>query len=146
MRFRGTFLAILFGVVLGACSTPGVDLVATPVPIPTVRATPTPTPTPAPTAIPLAISKVSVTESVAPGDKAKVVITTAAAAECTIVVTYDSGPSQASGLEARTADAAGKVTWSWTVGRNTIAGTWPIDIACFKAERNGTLQLTIKVR
>lgn len=138
-----TSLAILIVTgMVAACSTPGVELVATPAPI----ATPRVTPTPAPTAVPLAISKVSVTESVAPGDKAKVVITTAAAAECTIVVTYDSGPSQASGLESRTADAAGKVTWSWTVGRNTIAGTWPIDIACFKGERDGTLRITFKVR
>jgi hypothetical protein len=141
MRFRVSFpMVVMLVGALAACSTPGLD--ATTAPAPTVRVTPTP----APTAVPLAISKVSVTESVAPGDKAKVVITTAAAAECTIVVTYDSGPSQASGLEGQTADAAGKVTWSWTVGRNTIAGTWPIDIACFKGERDGTLQLTFKVR
>lgn len=141
MRFRGTLFTLLLGVVLAACSTPGlVD--STTAPAPTVKVTPTP----APTAVPLVISKVSVTESVAGGDTAKVVITTAAQAECTIEVTYDSGASQASGLEGKSADAAGKVTWSWTVGRNTIAGTWPIDIACFKGERDGTLRLTFKVR
>jgi hypothetical protein len=32
------------------------------------------------------------------------------------------------------------------VGRNTKAGTYPIAIACFKGERDGTLQLTFKVR
>ena len=117
-------------------------LTATTKPAPTVNVTPTP----APTAVPLAISKVSVTESVAGGDAAKVVITTADAAECTIKVTYDSGPSTASGLDGQTADASGKVTWTWTVGRNTKAGTWPIDIACFKGERDGTLHLTFRVR
>lgn len=137
---RASQCVLLLSGVLAACSTPLGD--ATAAPLATVRVTPAP----APTAVPLAISKVSVTESVAPGDKATVVITTAAAAECTIMVTYDSGPSQASGLEGRTADAAGKVTWSWTVGRNTIAGTWPIDIACFKAERDGTLHTTFRVR
>jgi hypothetical protein len=143
MRFRGTSGTILvLGLVLAACSTPGVELTSTTAPGPTVKVTPTP----APTAIPLVISKVSVTESVAVGDSAKVVITTAAQAECTIEVTYDSGPSQASGLEGKSADAAGKVTWSWTVGRNTKPGTWPIDIACFKGERDGTLHLTFKVR
>lgn len=127
---------------VAACSTPGVDLAATTGPKPTPAATPTP----APTAVPLAISKVSVPESVAAGDKASVVITTADAAECTIKVTYDSGPSQASGLGNQTADASGKVTWSWTVGRTTKAGTWPIEIACFKGERDGTLKLSLRVR
>ncbi|MBI2780685.1 MAG: hypothetical protein HYX55_02665 [Chloroflexi bacterium] len=140
MRRGRPALLILVGVVFAACSTPGVDLSATTAPAPKV------TPTPAPTAVPLLIQKVSVTESVAAGDAAKVVITTADAAECTIKVTYDSGPSQASGLEAQTADAAGKVTWSWTVGRTTKAGTWPIEIACFKGERAGTLKLTFAVR
>lgn len=144
MRFRGTLPPILvLGLVLAACSTPGgADPTATPKPVPTVAVTPTP----APTAVPLAISKVSVTESVAAGDTAKVVITTADVAECTIEVTYDSGPSHASGLDGQTADAAGKVTWTWTVGRNTKAGTWPIDIACFKGERDGTLHMTFRVR
>lgn len=144
MRSRVSFLLVtLLGLALGACSTPpGVELTSTTAPAPTVKVTPTP----APTAVPLVISKVSVTESLAGGDKATVVITTADRAECTIEVTYDSGPSQASGLEGQTADASGKVTWSWTVGRNTKAGTWPIDIACFKGERDGTLQLTFKVR
>jgi hypothetical protein len=32
------------------------------------------------------------------------------------------------------------------VGRNTKAGTYPIAIACFKAERGDMLQLTFKVR
>ncbi len=144
MRSRVSLpLVIVLGLVLGACSTPpGVELTSTTAPGPTVKVTPTP----APTAVPLTISKVSVTESVAGGDAAKVVITTADGAECTIEVTYDSGPSQASGLDDQTADAAGKASWSWTVGRNTKAGTWPIDIACFKGERDGTLHLTFKVR
>ena len=143
MRSRvSTPLVILLCLVLAACSTPAVELTSTTPPLTTPRATPTP----APTAVPLAISKVSVTESVAGGEKAKVVITTADGAECTIEVTYDSGPSQASGLEDQTADASGKATWSWTVGRNTKAGAWPIDIACFKGERDGTLHLTFKVR
>ena len=143
MRFRGLSLPIVTAIVLGACSTPGgTDPLPTTAPVPTVAVTPTP----APTAIPLAISKVSVTESVAAGDAATVVISTADAAACTIKVTYDSGPSQAAGLDGQTADASGKATWTWTVGRNTKAGTWPIDIACFKGERDGTLHLTFRVR
>jgi micrococcal nuclease len=61
-------------------------------------------------------------------------------------VSYDSGPSQASGLGTQTADASGKVSWSWTVGRNTKTGEWPIEIACFKGERDGTLSTSFRVR
>jgi hypothetical protein len=142
MRRGRPALLSLLGAVLVACAAPGGADGPTTAPAPTVAVTPTP----APTAVPLTISKVSTTESVAPGDTAKVVIATADGAECTIKVTYDSGPSKASGLADQTADAAGKVTWSWTVGRTTKAGTWPIDIACFKGERDGTLALTFKVR
>jgi len=142
MRRGRTASFILLGVVLAACSTPGVDLTATTAPRPTVKVTPTP----APTAVPLAISKVSVTDSVAAGDAASLAISTADAAQCTIKVTYDSGPSQASGLDAQTADASGKATWTWTVGRTTKAGTWPIEITCFKGERTGRLSLTFRVR
>ena len=135
-------VALLLATALAACSTPAVELTATAAP----TRTPLVTPTPAPTAIPLTISKVSVTESVAGGDKATAIISTASGASCTIEVTYDSGPSQAAGLEATTSDASGKATWSWTVGRNTKAGEWPIEVACFKGERDGTLSFTFRVR
>jgi hypothetical protein len=94
----------------------------------------------------LKIAEVTLTESVERGDKAKVVINTATAAECVIEVTYDSGPSEAAGLDPKTADGAGKVSWSWTVGVTTAKGTYPIDITCFKGERLGSLTLTFKVR
>jgi hypothetical protein len=45
-----------------------------------------------------------------------------------------------------TADDAGKVTWSWSVGPDTAEGTYPIDITCFKGERNGALSLELRVR
>jgi hypothetical protein len=48
----------------------------------------------------------------------------------TIVVTYESGASRASGLKPKTADAQGAVSWTWMVGGNTSLGEWPIDVAC----------------
>ncbi len=38
-------------------------------------------------------------------------------AQCSIVVRYKSGPSQAQGLGAKKADADGDVSWSWKVHR-----------------------------
>jgi endonuclease YncB( thermonuclease family) len=61
---------------------------------------------------------------------ASLTIRTAPDTTCSIVVHYSSGPSRAMGLENKQADASGLVTWSWMVGANTNAGTWPITITC----------------
>jgi len=141
-------LIVLTAGTVAACSSlGGIDASPT-VPLITSKpyVAPEPTPTPEPTKKPLSIAAVTLTESVEGGDKAKVVINTATAAECVIEVTYDSGPSEAAGLDPMTADGAGKVTWSWTVDVTTAKGTYPIDITCFKGERLGALSLEFKVR
>src|SRR5688572_14835956 len=147
-RLRLLPCIVLIAGAVGACSSLG-GLDASPT-VPPITSkpyvAPEPTPTPEPTKKPLSIAEVSLTESVQGGDKAKVVINTATSAECVIGVTYDSGPSEAAGLGPKTADGAGTVTWSWTVGRSTAKGTYPIDITCFKGERLGSLTLTFKVR
>ena len=55
-----------------------------------------------------------------------------------ITVTYKGGPSSAKGLEPKTADAGGRVSWSWAVGTNTTPGTWPIDVRCGSAAARTT--------
>ena len=133
---RARSIALIVAVVVAGCSTPA----ATPAPTPTPTAVPTPTP------VPLDITKASMTSPVAKGDKATLTIHTAVGADCKIVVEYDSGPSKASGLVEKTADDAGDVSWSWTVGQTTRSGTWPITVTCFKAEREGTLETTFEVK
>jgi hypothetical protein len=132
---------------IAACSSLGGINASPTLPVITSKpyVAPVPTPTPEPTKKPLSIAEVSLTESVEGGDKAKVVIDTATAAECVIEVTYDTGPSEAPGLDPKTADGAGTVTWSWTVGETTAKGTYPIDITCFKGERLGSLTLSFEV-
>ena len=46
--------------------------------------------------------------------------------EYSITVYYKSGPSTAKGLEAKTSDADGYVSWSWKVGGRTTPGTYKI--------------------
>jgi competence protein ComEC len=46
--------------------------------------------------------------------------------EYKITVYYKSGPSSASGLEAKTSDAEGYVSWTWKVGGRTSPGTFKI--------------------
>ena len=64
------------------------------------------------------------------GAKATVSVRTRAGVTCSISVIYKSGPSTAKGLEPKQADAAGVVSWSWTVGTRTTPGTWPVIITC----------------
>ena len=135
---RARIAVVVFAALLvGACSNaPGVPVAAT--------LAPTPTAVPTPTPVPLDITKGGMTSPVNKGDKATLTIHTAVGANCKIVVEYDSGPSQASGLVEKTADAAGDVSWSWTVGQTTKVGKWPITVTCFKAERVGTLETTFE--
>ncbi|MGZ4163536.1 MAG: stalk domain-containing protein [Tumebacillaceae bacterium] len=46
-----------------------------------------------------------------------------------IEVDYKSGPSQAAGLDEKTADASGNVSWSFKVGGNTTLGSWPVTVS-----------------
>jgi hypothetical protein len=91
---------------------------------------PTPTATPKITPIPMEIAKEAFTDTVAQGGDASVSVRTEASAKCVIEVLYDSGPSQASGLDPKTASAAGKAIWSWRVGGNTKTGVYPVTVIC----------------
>mgnify|MGYP003906016161 CR=1 FL=1 len=52
-----------------------------------------------------------------------------------IEVYYKSGLSKAEGLEAKTSDADGKVSWSWKVGAKTAPGTYKIIITSDKGKK-----------
>ena len=49
--------------------------------------------------------------------------------EYTIRVLYTSGASKAQGLEPKTANALGRVSWSWKVGGSTTPGTYVIEVS-----------------
>lgn len=99
-----------------------------------------------PTADSLSVTIISVTSPIERGNEATVKVKTAAAAKCTITVTYSSGKSQASGLERKTANAKGRVSWTWTVGGSTKPGKYPVDISCKKDGVEGTASTKIKVK
>ncbi len=46
-----------------------------------------------------------------------------------ITVNYKSGPSSAEGLEDKTSDGSGQVSWSWKVGGRTSPGTFHITVS-----------------
>jgi len=96
---------------------------------PTLVAQPTDTPAPANTsAPPLALTVMSVTSPVSPNSDASVTIQTEPGAECRIAVFYRSGPSEAEGLGQKVAGPEGRCQWVWTVGPNTSAGTYSIEL------------------
>ncbi|MBP2020052.1 micrococcal nuclease [Symbiobacterium terraclitae] len=64
------------------------------------------------------------------GATAYVEVRTRPGDDCTISVIYKSGPSSAQGLQAKQANGAGIVSWSWKVGTRTTPGTWPVVITC----------------
>lgn len=65
---------------------------------------------------------------VSPGDTAHISVTAKPNTEYSISVEYSSGYSEAEGLENKTTDSAGRVSWSWKVGTNTYSGEYPITI------------------
>ena len=74
----------------------------------------------------IALDIVSVTSPVRAGSNATLVAETNAGANCTIVVYYKSGPSEAAGLAPKPADRDGRVSWTWRVGTRTTPGSWQI--------------------
>lgn len=66
--------------------------------------------------------------AVHPGDKATVSVKTKPHVQGTIEVDYSSGPSHSSGLEPKTSDSNGNISWTWTVGTRTKPGTYNVNI------------------
>ena len=84
-----------------------------------------------------------VTGPVAPGETATATALTAPGASCAVVVTYASGPSEAQGLDPKSAGDDGAIRWSWLVGINTTPGSWPVDIACVEPDGRRTTGRTL---
>jgi competence protein ComEC len=110
----------------------------------TSASTPTGGSTPTPTQTVSAASGlviVSVTSPVIRGASATLTAKTSPNANCSIIVHYKSGPSSASGLSPKSADAGGMVSWTWTVGVKTTLGTWPIDVTCGDIKQSTTFMV-----
>lgn len=74
-------------------------------------------------------SLLSMTETVRRGNTATVTVQGEPGKTYTITVYYPSSVSTAKGLEPKTADEDGAVSWSWRVGSRTTVGTHRIEIS-----------------
>jgi competence protein ComEC len=91
--------------------------------------------TPTPTEEKLTLEIINYTNPVAPGGSAALRVLTTPGATCTIKVYYNTGPSEAPGLEPKTANYSGFVLWSWQIGTGVKPGTYRIVVtASFKGE------------
>lgn len=119
-------------------------------PSPIATATPTEsiqlTPTLQPTQQNDQITVTFLTSPIKQNELAQLDIKTAPQAQCAIKVTLPSGSqSSANGLEDKTADNSGIITWSWKINWNTKPGVAIIEIGCSKDSQyfSKTLQMEI---
>ncbi|MBI2670286.1 MAG: hypothetical protein HYX20_04045 [Candidatus Yanofskybacteria bacterium] len=105
------------------------------------------TPTPQPTQQNDEIIVVSLIPSpVKQNDTVKLDIKTAQETQCALKVTLPSGSqSTAKGLEDKTADNSGVISWSWKINWNTTPGTANIDINCSKNEQSFSKSLQMVI-
>ncbi|PWM47667.1 MAG: hypothetical protein DBX47_00250 [Clostridiales bacterium] len=75
------------------------------------------------------ITLISLTSPIACGKTASLKIKGIPGTTYTISVFYSSGASKANGLEAKTADSDGFVTWTWKIGAKTKAGNHRVVIS-----------------
>jgi len=78
-----------------------------------------------------------------PGHEASVTVQATPNADCSITYTTPSGrASKAKGLEDKTSDAEGKVSWSWLIGGRTTSGTGTVTVRC--GQHSATTQIDIE--
>jgi micrococcal nuclease len=89
----------------------------------------TPASTPAPQEPKVQVKILSIVSPVPRNGTETVVAQVPPGTTASIEVDYASGPSHAAGLEDKTADSSGKVSWSWHVGGRTTLGSWPVIVS-----------------
>ena len=95
--------------------------------------------------VPTSASITSFMTSVSPGNNATISIQTNPGAVCAITVIYNNVPSKDSGLQSKTADEYGTLTWSWTVEDTVSLGQWPITITCTHNKKDAVVTSTVDV-
>jgi hypothetical protein len=88
----------------------------------------------------------SLTSPVHTGKDVRILVKTAANANCQITVTNQSGPIKAPGLFPKSADRKGQVRWTWRVPSNSTPGVWPITVTCAAGKQQGTLKSLLVVQ
>lgn len=75
------------------------------------------------------IGLISITDPFVPGSTATVKVKGQPDTQYSIVVNYKSGTSSAAGLDPKTSDSEGYVSWTWNVGSRTSSGSYHLVIS-----------------
>jgi len=94
--------------------------------------------TEAPKETQLALQITSVTSPVIAGQKATLTAQTAPGARCKISVYYTSTRSAAEGLQEKTVEASGNVSWTWKIGTDMAAGSYRIEVTSTLGEKHAS--------
>ena len=148
----GRWLIALAAFALAGCqaspatppATPPTPVAATATPVAVRPAVATTTPTALPTAEPAPTSGVTITQvNGARGrDFAAVTAKAPANTPCTIAYFTPAGTrSTAQGLQPRSTDADGVVSWSWVIGSSTRPCTGKVTVACGGAEATTPIEI-----
>jgi hypothetical protein len=86
----------------------------------------------------LSLQIVSLSTPVSPGGSVTLVAHTTAGAACVINVYYKSVRSAAEGLNNKTAEASGSISWMWKVGNDMAPGTYRIEINASLGEKKAS--------
>lgn len=72
----------------------------------------------------------SITSPAAAGSNVALLVRTKPTSSCTISVVYNNIASTDSGLTAKTADAYGTISWTWTIGKTVAPGPGKATVTC----------------
>lgn len=103
------------------------------------------TPGPTPTPVPLPVKVTKFTKTVSPGDRASITVRTTKGASCSISVLYESGESEAKGLDPKKANSSGDVALAWAVGPKSNPQTALVTVTCEAKGRTGLVTADLAV-
>ncbi len=123
---------------------PETGMVLVPEPLPTEPPAPPPRP-PRQAQATIAVALLNTVLSSHPAEEVTLQAQSAPGTLCTITVIYRSGPSHAQGLDPKTSDATGNVSWTWFVGSSTSPGKSPIVVSCGAAQARTFIEVAPQV-
>lgn len=83
--------------------------------------------------------------TVTQGSNASLSIKTNPKAACQISVKVNNTVLPDTGLVPKVADEFGIVNWSWTVPKNVLIGTWPVEVTCANEKKSAYFRAMLEV-
>ena len=93
---------------------------------------------------PLPFQVVSLTSQVQRGREGAVTVQTAPRAKCVLMVRYHVGSKDTSVYVRKSADKAGRVSWTWHVDPRATPGSWPLLVHCTDEDKGQVSQAKLE--